>query len=231
MATLTVYPDPDPETTSVDGNTSHVYTTGSGVAWGTLVAAAGTAAVDTGSPNNIIRMRGDNVLNQFVDLWRGIFLFDTSALGAGSTVDSATLSLWGTSKADALVATPNINIYSSAPASNTALAAGDFDSLGSTAFSTAITYDNWSVTAYNDFALNASGLTNISKTAVSKFGARNVNYDVANSAPPWADQAISRLNGANAEAADTTNDPKLVVTYTAGAAAGVPSSTLLFVGT
>ena len=46
-----------------------------------------------------------------------------------------------------------LSMLAMALASDTALAAGDFNSLGSTAFSTAITFAGWSTSAYNDFVL------------------------------------------------------------------------------
>jgi hypothetical protein len=132
-------------------------------------------------------------------------------LTASANISAAVLSLYGTLKSDGLSATPDTNVCSSAPASNTVLVAGDFDSLGATAFATAIAYAAWSTAGFNDFTLNASGVANISLTGVSKFGARNFNYDAINNAPPWVSLGLSRTQFATA---DSANDPKLVVTYT-----------------
>jgi hypothetical protein len=71
---------------------------------------------------------------------KGIFLFTTSSLPDDATIDAAVLSVNGYQKSDGLSVTPDMNVYSSAPASNTALEAGDFDSLGSTAYATAVAY-------------------------------------------------------------------------------------------
>ena len=105
-------------------------------------------------------------------------------------------------------------MYSSAPATDTAIVTGDYSTLGSTAFSTAITYAGFSTTGYNDFALNNDGIANISKTGISKFGARNANYDVANVDPATGSASLtSGMDTFAVEAAGTTTDPKLVVTY------------------
>jgi hypothetical protein len=185
------------------------------VAWGTLVAAAGSAAADTGGTAYAFYFHAGTTSGQFDEIRRSIFLFDTSSIPDGDTVDSATLSLSGSSKNDDLVVTPDLNIYSSAPASNTALVAGDYDSLGGTAFSTAITYANLSTTGYNDFALNATGLLAITKTGVSKFGGRNANKDVANSAPAWTSNLDAGFIVYMAEeVAAGDQRPKLVVTHT-----------------
>jgi hypothetical protein len=162
-----------------------------------------------------MHIQSSTTTDRWDDLRRIITLFNTSSLGAGATIDSATLSLYGQSKVDPLLITHDLNIYSSAPASNTALVSADYSTFGSTAFSTAITYAGWSTTAYNVFSLNASGITNINKTGVSKFGARNANYDVAAIAPTWASGQINVTICYSADETGTSNDPKLVVTYTA----------------
>ena len=231
MATVTYYPNPNVESTSVDGYTYRSYGVGLGVAWGTLVAADGTSSDDSSTTLYFFSMKSDTTSNQWRDMYRSIILFDTSAFDEADTITSAVLSVKGEAKADELATTPDLNIYSSNPASNTAVAAGDLDTLGSTAFSSAIAYSSLSTTAYNDFTLNASGLAAIDTAGISKFGTRNANRDVANSSPTWGSNQESYFYGASADTASTTSDPKLVITYTAAGAAGVPSSTLLFVGT
>lgn len=210
--TSTFYPDPDPENTSVDGAVYHVVSAGN--TWATIRDGAGTNADPGDNVNPFIRIRSHTDSNKWVDIFRSIFLFDASAIGDTDTIDSAILSVYSTGKADGGSWTPNINVYSSAPASNTNLVAGDFGSLGTTAFSTVITYAGWA-DGYNAFTLNASGLAAISKTVVSKFGLRNANYDVANSAPTWGSNQISSISGYYADQADTTSDPKLVVVHSA----------------
>jgi len=213
----TFYPDANPESTSVDG---HVYHStggmGTGVSWLTLTGAAGSAFDDASNTAMAMGMYADNVSSKWRIIYRSIFLFNTSSLPDDAAISAATLSFYGYSKLDNLSVTPNINVYSSNPASSTGLAAADFHSLGATAFcDTPKTYASWSTAGYNDFSLNASGIASISKTDVSKFGTRNANYDVANTSPTW-----SSANGSNAQSytaeKGTGYKPKLVVTYTAG---------------
>jgi hypothetical protein len=143
-------------------------------------------------------------------------LFDTSSIGSGKIVSAATLSLFGTTKANAL-GDPSIDIVSSSPASNTTLAASDYGNLGSTSFAN-IAYASWSTSGYNDFSLNAGGISNISLTGVSKFGSR-LGWDTANSfTGTWAGASTSALRCNQADASGTANDPKLVVTYSLPAA-------------
>lgn len=227
FATLTVYPDANPETTSVDGRAIR---NGVSETWATLIAGAGVSASDTVTDVNF-NGTPDAVLDKWARLDRVITLFDTSALGSTATISSAVLSLWGNSKSDPTGLTPNIDIYTSTPASNTALVAGDFSQIGSVSQTGApISYAGWNgAGAYNAFTFDATGRGNISKTSVSKFGVRNANYDVAASAPTWNALASIDIGFAMADTADTTNDPKLVITYTLPTAAK-PALNLLLLG-
>lgn len=212
MAILTVYPDPDAEITSVDG---FVGRTGVSESWATIIAGAGNTSSDNAPTGNFIAAGATGTSNLWESLIRSIFLFDTSALGASASISAAVLSLTGTSKLDPSGLAPNIDIYTSTPASNTALANADYSQLGSTSQTgSPISYTSYSTTGYNDFTFNATGIGNISKTGVSKFGARNANYDVAGTAPTWSAGTAFRLQGIYADTAGTSTDPKLVITYT-----------------
>lgn len=211
----TFYPDADPETSSVDGRVVHGLVS---LTWAQIVAAAGTHSYDSVVKAYSIVIKAASTTDRWYQLTRGIFLFDTSGLPDNANISAATLSIYGSGKKDDLNITPDVKVYSSNPASNTALEPGDFDCLGSTAFcDTPITYANWSTTGYNDFALNSSGIAQISKTGVSKFGLRNANYDVSGTTPAWSDSGLpgSALENYYAEQG-TGYKPKLVVTYTAG---------------
>ena len=212
--TLEVYPDPDPETATVDG---FVGRSGTDLTWADIRDGAGTAVNDGAGTTSLIRIDdGEGAPNTFSALYRSIYLFDTSGLGAAATISAAVLSFKGTAKSDSATAiAPNVDIYTSTPASNTALVAADFAQIGTVSQTgSPITYAGYSATAYNAFTFDATGRGNVSKTGVSKFGARNANYDVANIASTGTEFAVHRLSCEHADAAGTTSDPKLVVTYT-----------------
>ena len=214
FATLTAYPDANPETTSVDGQATHDYGPGLGQTWAIIIAAVGTGAADSATTHSMPFFQSDSGTGNWKQLGRGIALFDTSSLTAAAIISAAIQSFYGSAKADALGITPDANIVSSAPASNTALATGDFDSLGAAAWcDTAVTYANWLITGYNDFAYNATGLAGISKTGITKTGIRNANYDISGTPPAWSASLVSRLVWISADTAGTTTDPKLVVTF------------------
>jgi len=146
----TSYPDPHPETTTVDGVVAEGSQSLNWWSWSGLVNNSGDYGGDDYAEDDCIRIfanTGDGT-DDWRSLIRSIFLFDTSGIGGSSMIDSAVFSVYGTEKGDGLSITPDINVYSSNPTSNTALDADDYSTLGSTAFSTAITYANYSVTGY-----------------------------------------------------------------------------------
>ena len=95
---------------------------------------------------------------------------DTSTIGAGSTIASGYIRTYaeGTAKADTY--TDTVDVCACSPAATNALATTDFVLISRTVFSsTAISALDFTAGHTNDFALNAGGLANISKTGWSKF--------------------------------------------------------------
>ena len=207
MTVLTVYPDANPESVSVDG---YVGRTGTSEAWATLKAGAGNASNDSEVNSYIII--GSGASPNWNDLRRAIFLFDTSALPDNAVIESAVLSIYGSGKADDAAISPEYKIFGSTPASNTALVNADFTQTQNTPFcDTAITYAGWSAAGYNAFTLNAAGLAAISKTGVSKFSLRESKYDAGSTTPTHPGSAKQTYIYFNT--ADGTNKPKLDITY------------------
>ncbi|MEK7554194.1 MAG: hypothetical protein AAB517_02390 [Patescibacteria group bacterium] len=211
MSTLTVYPDAGyPGTTTCDGNISIATAT-----WaGSRDATAGNS-VTVDSPANILMQARLDAVPEYL-VTRGFFLVDASALTSAANISAATWSFAANGAVFSNADLSTIHLVSSTPASNTTLVIGDFDQIGSTSFSS-LAMASWVNTdhTYNDFALNANGIANISKTGVSKFAARN-SRDLDNSAPTGNNICSCYF----ADQAGTTDDPKLVITYTLP---GVPS--------
>ncbi len=215
--TDTYYPDTGSGGTTADG---YVRRQVADESWATIRAGAGT---NFGTADTTQRT---GFTGAYTFLSRLIFTFDTSGITDTDTIDSATLSLYGSAKNDqfSMATPPNIDVYASTPAANNDLQASDYGQIGSTSLSGApISYANWSIIAYNDFALNATGLANITKTGVSKFGTRNANYDVSGTDPAVTNASDEDLRNYMADQALTTLDPKLVVVHTAAAGAASPT--------
>lgn len=223
MATLTVYPDAGSGSTTVDGEVQRTAAGGvggAGESYTNIRTGAGTATTSVSDTViNAILLLAGTVLNQYSENHRSIYTFDTSGLGASSSISSATFSVAGYNKDDALGATPSLAAVLATPASNNNLVDADYSQVSTTEIASRIAYasiaTNTGGGTYNDFALNATGLANISKTGITKFGLREGKYDIDAGTPPWATlQPRYSMNGFYADQSGTSSDPKLVVTYT-----------------
>ncbi len=227
--TLTKYPDADPETSTIDGFLQYsTGSLGSGVAWSTLVSySTATSVVDNVATGYMIGISTDNVSNMFRRLWRSMFLFDTSALTSTASISSAVFSVYGYSKYGSAY-TFSARLYTCTPSSNTSISSSDFANFGTTQQSaTEYSVSTFSNSAYNDWTLNSTGLTNVNKTGISKFAVRDY-LDVTGTQPTWASNYTNGLECYYADQTGTSNDPKLVVTYTAGAINVKNQSILIF---
>ena len=213
--TSTFYPDADPESTSVDGQASFDNST---TAWSTIQSAADSAlASDTGGQANHVYV-GQETSNRWW-LYRSFYLFDTSALGDTDTIDSASFNLYVTSTTNFDTGTAKyISLVSSSPASDTAITTADYDQVGTTKLATDINTVDITLNEYKPWILNATGITNISKTDVSKFALRH-GQDLNNEQPSVGGD--NGINGARFQDYDgTTSGPKLVVEHTSPAVQG-----------
>jgi hypothetical protein len=223
MATLTIYPDASTGATTCDAPIQ----TAAEASW----AAARGASSGTAYPNDsntFVMQIFQNDLGDVFRIIRSIFTFDTSVGGtnplSGATINSATFSIYGTSKADAAGYAYDTCVVGATPAANNSIANGDFDQLGTTLYSSVKTYADFSTTGYNDYTLNATGIAAIATTGITALGIRNKNYDIDNVSPGLGPEqgTAERTDIYFADQTGTTNDPKLVIDYTAAATTFIP---------
>lgn len=210
--TTTVFPDDDPESTSVDGITG--YDDGANtLSWAGIRAATANVA-NANATTMQIYVIGGTTTDEWRRNYRLVTLFDTSSIPDDDEISSATLSLYPTSRDSTLDLT--VNITSSNPDSNTAVTTSDYAQAkwGSTKFSTGILISGFTLSDYNEFTLNASGISNISKTGVSKFGVQS-EEDIDNSSPTWSSGVEGSITFSTADVSGTTQDPMLVIEHAA----------------
>ncbi len=206
-ATDTFYPDPNTETSTVDGR---VWYCGEGSpSWSDIRgASSGTDlndSIDVAHLNNF--MRSSDGLRC---LARGFFLFDTSSINDNATISSSTLSLYVFDKYNGSPdGSDYMNVFHATTTSNTSLSTADYNDVGSTKGTSDIDIDNITTNSYLGFQLNSTGLGWISKTGVTKLGIRE-GHDLDNVAPTDPSDGISVYTADNT---GTSNDPKLVVVY------------------
>ncbi len=200
-----VFPDTGTGSTTVDGHIEH----DASVSW----ANTHDAATASNEPNeSLVSME---VYSQFVSgsryiIGRGFLLFDTSSIPDGDDINSAVIDLF-VIQADNPDddAQDYINIYTTTPAADNDLVKGDYDQIGTTEQATSIDIANLTTSAYNSFVLNSTGLGNISKTGVTKFGARE-GHDVE-SIPIVTSKNV--MIARSVDQTGTNEDPKLVVQH------------------
>lgn len=140
-----------------------------------------------------VTLKADTTENMWNYIHRLAAIFDTSALPDDCTIDSATLAFKVEAKTDDLSCTPSLGLYAGNMASDVAIVATDYATVGTTPLAAAIAYGDIAIGA-NSFVLNAAGLAAISKTGKTKFAIRNANYDAINNAPAWSSAAVSAVS-------------------------------------
>lgn len=212
-----LYPEPTAEATCVDGEVGEYE---SSATWATIRGAAGDQVSDANVNGGCCYLTCHaSTADRYVYLFRGIITLLIPSELTGKTITGATLYLYGGNKGNSFTngVSPTINIYSSAPASNIALAAGDYDSLGTTAYcDSAIAIADWNLSGWNAFVFNATGLTAVTTALAGdryvKLGIRD-HYDATNTAPTWE---AGKNYYMRYKASESGGDfrPKLIITYT-----------------
>lgn len=171
----------------------------------------GTAANVDPTNGYVVRYLNGTPTTTYTEIVRGVFLFDTSAIGADGTIVSAIFSTYVVTKSDPFPQAQSHIICSASPAANNTLVASDYNvaNFGSVNFGS-LGIAAMTTSAYNDITLNADGRNNISKTGISKFGVRT-QADFDNQQTSWI---VNEHAHTTDQFAGQTNKPKLVVTYT-----------------
>lgn len=220
--TLTVYPDADPETSTVDGYIAWDYDANS--TWDTVHDADGTAHASVSSAGATMIAQIMKWTTGWQSIFRSILLFDTSSLTSTATIEDATLYLYLASKDPSSDMTMTMHVVSHDPTSNTNIVTGDFlyTKFGTTSYGSII-YNNFETGTYNAIAFNASGLNAISKTGITKLGLR-FEDDMNDSEPVGVGNYDALRFTMYTSDQGAGFKPTLIITYTATSAPGVTTS-------
>lgn len=215
MSTLTVYPDPNPESTTGDGS---LHNDDAAADWaGIRDDTACTSVFPSDAQLHAARIESDATGLLYPTMTRSIFLWDITGVPAGATFTAGahTVSFFAKVIQDTF-GSQSLSLVGSTPATNTDIVVGDYDQLDTTKRATDITFAALTDEAYNDFTGNSTLDSDISTayagSKIVKLGLR-VASDVANSAPSGASKVVG-FQCSSADEALTTQDPKLVLAYT-----------------
>ncbi len=215
--TTTLFPDPNPETNTVDGRAVNGLTDNQTFA--TIRAANGDVTSDSTNTTNVCLNSGTNA-DTWSALCRGFALFKTSDIGAGQTVSAATFSIVVTAKTTTI--TDSYGVVGATTASNTAIAMADYQGTVANTTRYATDISGASMVAdsatYNDFSFNATGISAVLVTSITKIGLRTKS-DIDSVAPTYVSGGQAQIDWVNADTAGTTTDPKLTVVHAATPAA------------
>lgn len=208
---LTAYPDPgSPGTTTCDGS---AYRAGVDEAFGTVRNGSGTGAYALATTDTTPELAASTTSNQFARLQRGLFGFDTSALGASAVLSAAVLSQWFTGVSTGLGDT-TVEVTAGPTAANTTLASGDYQTIGRTSYATGVSISAITTGAYTDFTFDATGRAAVQKTGITKL-ATQLGWDLSGSfGGSWSASATTAGTVSFADQTGSSNDPKLEITYT-----------------
>lgn len=214
MATATIYPSLDGWVGNND-NTADL--------WSVIRGASGSGwSVDESSEFATgLQIYGDlsGGSNNYNYFKRSIFVFDTSSIGLAH-ITSATLKIkvhTGASPSD--TDSSSLSLVSASPASDSSLAATDYEitKFGSTKLAADIAISSLSAGSFFTFTLNSSGLAHINTVGKTRFGVR-IDHDVDNNEPASSSVRID-VSTDFVDNATQANRPYLTVNYqpTAGA--------------
>lgn len=210
-----------------------------GGAWATMrkATAAGTVQKNVSGGEAISSCAGPAASASANVFYRGAVPMNTSDLPAAANISAASLFLYGGRNDGRNITNGYQTIVGSTQASPTDLVAEDYDVvLGSLNSETEFSSRIWSyagtgrtvitLSGYNEFIFNASGIAGITKTGYTKLGLRS-GQDISNTQPSGTyNYNLMAYYGP----ADTsgTKDPYLSVTYTVAAASSPSQTPIIF---
>lgn len=214
--TGTFYPDPNTETTSVDGMLGEIRSDGFAQAqWDAIHDDTSAGYIVNDSADNFTTGCGKTSAGFY--LYRCAILFDTSSIDDVATINSFTVDLYSDYKTNgdndgedfiAIVHPANLS-------SNTAVINVDFNDIGAvdnpTEAVTRIDIGSLSTGAHNVFT--GTDTTLVSKTGVTKFGIRE-GHDVLDHPYAGSTDTDNTVRFYSAEKTGTSTDPTLSVIYT-----------------
>ena len=124
-----------------------------------------------------------NFTDDYLDHWRGLVTWDTSAIPDDAIISSAIVSVYGRSKHNS-IGDVNFSIIEAHPSDKLAYVEADYHKTTFTRMASDIPYASFDNEGWNELTLNPSGLTTISKTGSTTFMFTH-SADVDNSSLTW----------------------------------------------
>lgn len=200
--------------TTCDGYAARVVT--AGTTFSSVRTGAGTSNSNTTTAGVLVRHSCHADTDKYTAIRRAGFSFDTSAVGATSTVLTAKLYLHSANTYDVFTFdafdTSNYMLYlvSFTPTDPGAIVSGDYNSFGASEWGK-VGYDEYiAVEDYSEFAL--TDVANLHKDGITSLGVR-IDSDFSNAPLTWKSSADIAVGVRWVDYTGTVSDPYLDVTY------------------
>ena len=204
--TVTAKPDAHAESATVDGYVVH---TEDGATFATLRGGAGTGSADAGNELFVYIIAHGSTTDRYIELYRTVALFDVSSIADTQRVSGVTITAQTSVLSDQF--SQSLGWVASAPASNTALVNGDYDSLGTTNFVTQIAVAAMTNAQDVTFTGTADGIASVSLDGITKWGSK-ASSDISGSAPSWTGGNKLDVRWKSRDVSDSLA-PRLAVTH------------------
>ncbi len=204
-------------TTTTDGaDTIHTFTSSGAFSavvvsiesFADITSGEGNASTDDDNNEKAVKIETSDETDKFLEVRRGAFVFDTSAIANPAVIDSAKVRIYVNSKIETLTS-QSLSLVTTNTDSNTALIDSDYSSFSGVKIASDKTLASLSTAAFNEYTL--TGFGSINKSGFTKLGLRLAS-DIAGSVT-WASEKEASVN---VDFADGTNPPEIVVTSTVG---------------
>jgi len=217
--TLTRYPDVHPETDTVQGYVRRaVNPADTGETFATMRAGAGVNAyIGSGDEIPVQLTSHTSNADKYVNLYRLIALFNTSALTSGANITAGTYGVYRTAAAPLVeLGDPNFCLVTSDPETDTTLVASDFQRTWGTTdlYETPFALSTMNVGAGRVTKnISAAGRALISKTGITRFG-NKLGWDLTGDTTGLTWASGIKTTNVHVIFGSTTYAPCLIVTYT-----------------
>ena len=199
---------------TTDGYVSRTTT----AAWATIRAGSGTA-VDSSATTAYARQTATSSASTYNAFNRRIEIYNPAANPppVSTTITNASLNSYGNAHSSTFATNPDYVVTNiTALASLDSITSSDFNKFGNTALSSSnITYANYNDAGYNRMYLNAEGILKIVRTGAKTPFMLRTSWDADNAPPTWSASKTAYFLPFTSEQAGTTQDPFLLVNFTA----------------
>ena len=187
-------------------------------AWSTIRAGAGTS-VDSSATSAYARQTATSSASTYSTFDRRIEIYNENAnpVPGSYTINNASLNEYGNSHSSTFSTNPNLVVMNiSSLASLDSITSSDYNKFGTTSLSNSnITYASYNDAGYNRLYLNTNGI-NLIRSYPGKIPFMLMtSWDADNASPTWSSTKTAYFRPFTSEQAGTTQDPFLLVNFSA----------------